>query len=166
MALAKRDKAGFSMSKGSETAAPVGADDDACVDAALADSCKFDPLTLGVVAQMFKISPLLLRWYELGGLVRRRRAGNRRTFSWTDCERIALIVKARDAGLSVGALKAVIRPMSPNAPRAVTQSGRRACLALIQALERRQRALGNVLAELYRIDREFGEHLGELDKGG
>jgi len=151
------------MSDCSRNAAPLEAVDGGCADAANSDSSKSDLLTLPVVAQMFRISPLVLRWYELAGLVRRRRRGNSRTFSWTDCERIALIVKARAAGLRVGDVNAVIRAMDQSAPRAAAERGRRQCLALIQALEARQRANGNVLAELYRIDRELGEHLGARD---
>ncbi len=52
----------------------------------------------------------------------------------------------------------------PEAPRAVTEIERRECLALIYALEERHRVVGNVLAELYHIDRKRGESLGELGK--
>jgi hypothetical protein len=38
--------------------------------------------------------------------------------------------------------------------------GRRECLALIQELENRQHAIGNVLGELHRIDWELAERLG------
>jgi len=152
------------MSDYSGNAAPLGAVDGGCADAAgETESSKSDLLTLPVVARMFKISRLALRGYELAGLVRRRRRGNRRTFSWTDCERIALIVKARTAGLRIAEVRAIIRGMDPEAPRALAQSGRKACVALIHALEARQRAVGNVLAELYRIDRELGGRLGERD---
>ena len=154
------------MSNCSGNAAPLRAVDGGCVEAAAeSDTSKSDLLTLGVVARMFKISPLTLRFYELAGLVRRRRAGASRTFSWTDCERIALIVKAHAAGLRIGDIKAVIRAMDQNAPRALAESALTECLALVHALEDRQRAVGNVLAELYRIEREIGEHLGGADKG-
>ena len=153
------------MSDCSGNAAPAGVVDGGCTDpVAPSDSHKSDLLTLAVVAQMFKLSPFALRWYELIGLVRRRRAGNRLTFSWTDCERIALIVKAHAAGLNVGDIKAVIHAMGENAPRAVADNGRRQCLALIHALEERQRATGSVLVELYRIDRKIGADLREFDK--
>ena len=153
------------MSDCSGNAAPAGVVDGGCTDpVAPSDSHKSDLFTLAVVAQMFKLSPLALRWYEFIGLVRRRRAGNRLTFSWTDCERIALIVKAHAAGLKVGDVKAVIRAMGENAPRTVADDGRRQCLALVHALEERQRATGSVLVELYRIDRKIGADLREFDK--
>ena len=72
-------------------------------------------LTIAVVARMFKISRLALRLYELRGLIRRHRSGNLRVFSWFDCERIALLVKARKAGLAVRELAAVLRAMDERA---------------------------------------------------
>ena len=51
------------------------------------------------------MSPLALRLFELRGLIRRRRAGHDWVYSWSDCERIALLVKARKAGLAAGALQ-------------------------------------------------------------
>jgi len=148
---------------GCKTAAAGGAD-----AAELAAAPESHILTLAVVARMFKISPLALRLFELRGLVRRQRAGNAWVFSWSDCERIALLVKARKAGLAVRKFAAVLRAMDEQAPNAVADDGRLQCLSLIHALEARKKAIHDVLDELYRIDWELSERLGvegTLDNG-
>ena len=151
------------MSECSRNTARVEAVDGGCADAAAAPNPSNDDLfTLAVVARIFKIAPLVLRRYELAGLVRRRRVGNVRAFDWNDFERIARMVKARAAGLRIGDVKAIIRAMDESAPRRVTEAGRRGCVDLIHALEERQHATGKVLAKLYHIDRELGEQLGAL----
>jgi DNA-binding transcriptional MerR regulator len=128
-----------------------------------ADMEKGHHLTIKTVARMFDVSTLALRVYEFRGLIRRKRAGRERVYSWSDCERIALIVKARKAGLAMGPLAWVIRAMDDKAPYRVTDAGRRACLALIHGLENRQARIGDVLGELHRIDWELSERRGGRD---
>ena len=123
-------------------------------------------LSIRDVAQMFKVSPLTLRLYELRGLIRRERAGRKWVYSWSDCERIALIVKARQAGLRFRDLKLVIIAMGKQSRLAAAEAGRLQSIALIHQLESRQQAVGNVLAELYRIDWELSDRLGVKDSGG
>ena len=132
------------------------------------DTAKNHILSLAVVARMFKIPPLALRLFELRGLIRRHLAGNVWVYSWSDCERIALLVKARKAGLTVRDLAAVLKAMDEEAPNPVADDGRLQCLALIHKLESRKKSIGNALDELYRIDWELSERLGvegSLDKG-
>lgn len=117
-------------------------------------------LTIGVVARMFGISRLALRLYEWRGLIARHKAGCDHVYSWSDCERIALIVKTRAAGLRVGDFDQVIAAMDAQSAVTATETGRRSCFKLIDELEVRQRALGRVLSELYRIDWELSERLG------
>lgn len=126
-------------------------------------------LTLGVVARMFKVSTLTLRFYELLGLVRRQWIGRDLVYSWIDCERIALIVKARRAGLGLRAIKPVTVAMDSDAsahavdartPLADLDAGLGTCQRLIHDLEVRQHAIANALGELYRIEWEFLDRLG------
>jgi DNA-binding transcriptional MerR regulator len=124
------------------------------------DAAKDHILSIDEVARMFAISKLSLWRYEMRGLVRRKRAGRVRVYSWIDCERIALLVKAHKAGLTVARLAPVIKAMDDEAPAEVADAGREKCLALIHALEDRQRRIGDVLGELYRIDWELAERLG------
>ena len=123
-------------------------------------------LSIGAVARMFRIPTTTLRFYELLGLIARHRAGRVRVYSWSQCERIALIVKSRRAGLRVRDLRLVLVAMDERAPAAVSETGRRHCVSLINMLEEQQQAVGNVLGELYRIDWELSDRLGVKDSGG
>lgn len=140
-----------------------------CGDPAGQQAAAENPLlSIAAVAQMFKISPLRLRFFEWRGLIRRRRADNALVYSWSDCERIALLIKARKAGLVVHEIAAVLRAMDDRTPASVANDGRMQCLALIHALEGRKKATTEMLAELYRVDWELAERLGvegSLDGG-
>jgi DNA-binding transcriptional MerR regulator len=121
-------------------------------------------LSIGVVARMFGISTHALRFYEFRNLIRRQRVGRDWVYSWSDCERIALIVKTRKAGLAIGPLVPVIRAMDEEAPERITGDGRQQCLTLIHRLENRQARIGDLLGELHRIDWELSERRGAADQ--
>jgi DNA-binding transcriptional MerR regulator len=123
-------------------------------------------LSIAAVARMFGVSTLTLRLYELRKLIRRERADRGWVYSWKDCERIALILKARKAGLGVAQIAAVILAMDERATIPVIQRGRLQCQTLIYALEVQQQAGANASAELGRIDGEqtVADILAELDR--
>jgi DNA-binding transcriptional MerR regulator len=154
------------MSKKDETVASPGAAADARADMSTGPANPDFILTIGVVARMFKIPTTTLRLYELLGLIARHQAGRVRVYSWSQCERIALIVKARRAGLRVRDLKPVLVAMDERAPKTASDVGRRHGVSLIHMLEEQQQAIGNVLGELYRIDWELSARLGVQDSGG
>ncbi|HVT28411.1 MAG TPA: hypothetical protein VHE81_10400 [Lacipirellulaceae bacterium] len=116
-------------------------------------------LSIGVVAKMFKVPTLALRIVELCGLVRRQRVGRVKVYGWSDCERIALLVKGRSAGISFRKLVPVIKAMDESLPQAARDAGRHKSVLLINALERHRRAICDVLDELYRIDWELSQRL-------
>jgi DNA-binding transcriptional MerR regulator len=156
------------MSNGTRNTAGCRAVVDGCGDAA-ADQSHWSErhgLSIQVVAKMFKLSPFRLRLFELRGLIRRERRGNERVYSWSDCERIAVLVKARQAGLAFGDLAPILKAMDPQVSKPIAEAGRQKCLSLIHALERRQQTIGSVLGELYRIDWELSDRLGVKDSGG
>jgi DNA-binding transcriptional MerR regulator len=123
-------------------------------------------LSIKDVAQMFKVAPLTLRFYELRGLIRRERTGHKWVFTSSEFERISVIVKARQAGLRIRDVKPIIVAMSKQSRLSVTDAGRLQTIKLIQQLEDRQQAIGNVLAELYYIDWKLSDRLGVKDSGG
>ena len=117
-------------------------------------------LSIRDVAQMFKVSPLTLRLYELRGLIRRERAGHTWVYSWSERKRIALIVKARQAGLRFRDLKPVIVAMSKQSRREAAVAGRLQSIFLIsaageQTADYRQRA-GRALSHRLGIVRPPG----------
>lgn len=133
-----------------KTATTVEAGDEHYQPAAIA-------LSITNVARMFGVSTLTLWLYELRGLIRRERVGRDRVYSWKECERIALIVKAGDAGFHAAQLRDVIKAMDERAISVDAQRGRQQCLRLIHALKSQQQAVNNALAELNRIDWELCE---------
>src|SRR5262245_37717090 len=66
-------------------------------------------LSLTRVASIFRISRLTLLYYELRGLIRRRRTGRIRAYSWVDCDRISFITKSRRLGLSPSDVAPILR---------------------------------------------------------
>ncbi len=152
------------MSNDARNAVPCGTAANDCGDTAEALAfTQSHILSIHEVARMFGISTLTLRLYELLGLIRRKRAGRERVYSWVDCERIALLIKARKAGLALARLVPVIKAMDDGARRRAANAGRQKCLSLIHALEIDQRHRHDVLGELYRIDWELAERLGASD---
>jgi DNA-binding transcriptional MerR regulator len=106
-------------------------------------------LSIENVAAMFDVSGLLLRWFELRGLIRRRqRFGPTRVYSWADCERIAFILKCREAGLALHEIIPVIEAAERDGPVAALRGGQAICMALVDRLERRRKAIDGALAEI------------------
>ncbi len=108
---------------------------------------------------MFKVSTPALRVVELSGLIRRQRVGKVKVYRWSDCERIALLVKGRGAGIPLRKLVPVIKAMDESLPQSARDAGRHKSVLLINDLERHRRAICDVLDELYRIDWELSQRL-------
>jgi DNA-binding transcriptional MerR regulator len=133
---------------------------DAAASAARGDShAHGHALTIGAVAQMFKVSVLTLRLYEWRGLVRRHKDRGERVYSWSDCERIALIVKTKKAKVALRQIAPLLKAMDRNASRAAIKAGQAHCLALITNIKKYDDAVADLLAELDRISWELSTRL-------
>jgi DNA-binding transcriptional MerR regulator len=148
---------GFLMSKKSYGAAVQTAVADACGN----DHAQGHLLTINAVAKMFRVSTWTLRFYELRGLIHRHSMGGEAVFSWRDCECIALIIKAKKAGLTVRRIAPVIEAMGANASQESLKAGHQRCRDLIAGIIEYSDAVADVLAELERIDWEFSTRLAE-----
>jgi DNA-binding transcriptional MerR regulator len=118
------------------------------------EQCRQDDVVLSIenVARMFKHPRLALRYYELRGLIKRRyRFGSIRAFGWADCDVIALIIKCRGAGLTLGEIVRVVRWSRGQGATRTENSGPDPCLPLIERLDRRREALGEAVDELRQI---------------
>jgi DNA-binding transcriptional MerR regulator len=108
-----------------------------------------DVLSLDNVARMFRHPRLALRYYELIGLTKRRhRIGRTPVYGWADCDRIAFIIKCRNAGLRLGDIAPIIRAAAGDNRVHSIRFGEDRCAALIDRLERRRQVLDEALAEL------------------
>ena len=109
-------------------------------------------LSIGNVAKMFGATVLALRYYEWRGLIaRRHRVGQVRVYGWADCERLAFIIKCRQAGVPLGDLVSVIEATEEDVSASACKSGQETCMALVGRLERRRKVLDEALAELSHI---------------
>ena len=109
-------------------------------------------LSLSTVSKMFSISRLLLLSFEVLGLNRRRYwNGSQRVYGWADCERIALIVKTRRAGLSLKDIMPVLRATNGNVQVVVRRRGLARCMRLIDKLDKRRCLIDNAENELQHV---------------
>ncbi len=149
-------------------AAPKGEtvwlDDDPVGEVASADRV----LSIDNVADMFGVSRMLLFYYELRGLARRRqRRGGVRVYSWADCERIAFIVKCQRAGLRLRDIASIVKATDADDVAAGPfLAGQERCMALVDGLERRRKVIDEALAELAHTHSLLSAKLGGVDRGG
>jgi len=124
------------------------------------------PLSIGNVSRMFHVSRLTLHVYERLGLIKRRnRSGSNLVYTWVDCDRLAFMIKARRAGLTVFRLAPVIRGANPKASASSVKAARARCMELIEQLDRQRQALRDALAELRHIDELLSKRLPVADNG-
>lgn len=122
-------------------------------------------LTIEVVAKMFRVSSWTLRFYEWRGLILRESTGDGAVFSWRDCERIALIVKAKKAGLTIRQIAPIVKAMNGTVSLDILQAGHRRCRDLIAATTEYSDAIADMLAELERIAWELSARLSANGAG-
>jgi DNA-binding transcriptional MerR regulator len=122
-----------------------------------------DVLSLAAVAKMFGVSPLLLRCLEFRGIIRRRlRVGRTRVYSWADCERIAVIVKCRSAGLPLRRIVPILEAASRATAASRLVTARENCMTLFNRLERQRKVLDSALAELDHIQEVLNSKLSQI----
>jgi len=118
-------------------------------------------LSIDNVARMFRLSRLTLWVYERLGLIKRRnRIGKDLLYAWTDCDRLAFIVKGRSAGLRVHQVRPIIKGLEPTASDESIRLARTRCVELIDLLDRRHQILRAALAELRYLDSQLSKANG------
>src|ERR1044071_9395671 len=105
-------------------------------------------LSLRNVSEMFVVSQLTLRYYELRGLIRRGLVQDGvPVYGWADCERIAFIVKCRKAGLMLADIIAILDATDDDVSPANFKAGQEVCMALVDRLERQRQIGGDAPSE-------------------
>jgi DNA-binding transcriptional MerR regulator len=123
-------------------------------------------LSIENVAAMFNVTRLLLLSFEFRGLIRRRQRIRRiRVYSWADCERIAFILKCRDAGLTLHDIAPVMEAADCDASISRLRDGQRTCMALVDRFELRRKAIEEALAELSHLHALLSTKLLGLGEG-
>jgi DNA-binding transcriptional MerR regulator len=109
-------------------------------------------LSLRNVSEMFVVSQLKLRYYELRGLIRRGYVQEGvPVYGWADCERIAFIIKCRKAGLTLRDISAILDATDDEVAPENFKAGQEVCMALVERLERRRKVVDDALAELSHV---------------
>ena len=109
-------------------------------------------LSLRNVSEMFVVSQLKLRYYEMRGLIRRAHVQNGvPVYGWADCERIAFIIKCRKAGLTLSDISAILDATDEDVSPENFKAGQEVCMALVERLERRRKVVDDALAELSHV---------------
>jgi DNA-binding transcriptional MerR regulator len=108
-------------------------------------------LSLRNVSEMFVVSQLTLRYYELRGLIRRGYVQEGvPVYGWADCERIAFIIKCRKAGLTLRDISAILDATDDDVAPENFKAGQEVCMTLVERLERRK-VIDDALAELSHV---------------
>ena len=143
---------------GNPVAEVIWLDDTHGDDAAVPQSAA--TLSIGHVAQVFEVSPWTLRYYELRGMIaRRQRIGGTRVYSWADCDRIALIVKCRRAGIGLADIAPILRAVDDDAPARTIRVHQMHCKTLIESTDTHRKVYDEALSELMQIDALLGARL-------
>ena len=116
--------------------------------------------TIGELSREFGVTLRALRFYENKGLITPQRDGLNRLYSQGDRTRLALILKGKKLGFTLGEIRQMIAAEENVGDRDALTFSREKCLEQIQLLERQKAEIEEGLAELQRIYKSLS---GKLD---
>jgi len=123
----------------------------------MADKAAF---TIGELSREFGVTLRALRFYENKGLISPQREGLNRLYSDGDRTRLALILKGKKLGFTLGEIRQMIAAEEGNADDKALTLSREKCLEQIEMLERQKAEIEEGLGELRRI---YAELSGKLE---
>jgi len=115
------------------------------------DSAAKVEFTIGELARDFGVTLRALRFYENKGLLSPQREGLSRLYSQGDRTRLALILKGKKLGFTLGEIRQMIAAEEGDADANTLALSREKCLEQIELLERQKADLEEGLNELFRI---------------
>lgn len=126
-------------------------------DSAVTDKVAF---TIGELSREFGVTLRALRFYENKGLISPQREGLNRLYSHGDRTRLALILKGKKLGFTLGEIRQMIAAEESDADRDALTLSREKCLEQIELLERQKTEIEEGLSELNRIFTSLSGTLG------
>lgn len=120
--------------------------------------------TIGELAREFGVTLRALRFYENKGLLAPQRDGLSRLYSRGDRTRLALILKGKKLGFTLGEIRQMIAAEEGVADASTLALSREKCLEQIELLERQKADLEEGLNELFRIYSSLGGKTAEADR--
>jgi len=131
-----------------------------------ADSAAKVQFTIGELARDFGVTLRALRFYENKGLLSPQREGLSRLYSQGDRTRLALILKGKKLGFTLGEIRQMIAAEEGHADASTLALSREKCLEQIELLERQKADLEEGLNELFRIYSALSGKTADLDRAG
>ena len=121
--------------------------------------------TIGELSREFGVTLRALRFYENKGLISPQRDGLSRLYSQGDRTRLALILKGKKLGFTLGEIRQMIAAEEGDAApdRSALSLSREKCLEQIEMLQRQKAEIEEGLSELHRIYAQLSGKLGEGD---
>ena len=122
--------------------------------------------TIGELSREFGVTLRALRFYENKGLISPQRDGLTRLYSPGDRNRLALILKGKKLGFTLGEIRQMIAIEEGSADSDSLSFSREKCLEQIQMLERQKAELEEGLKELSRIYASLSGKAAGTDRPG
>jgi DNA-binding transcriptional MerR regulator len=107
--------------------------------------------TIGELSREFGVTLRALRFYENKGLISPQRDGLNRLYSQGDRTRLALILKGKKLGFTLGEIRQMIAVEESNADNEALTLSREKCVEQIAMLQRQKAEIEEGLNELSRI---------------
>ena len=123
--------------------------------------------TIGELSREFGVTLRALRFYENKGLISPHRDGMSRLYSQGDRTRLALILKGKKLGFTLGEIRQMIAAEEGGdtaADHNALSLSREKCLEQIEMLQRQKAEIEEGLSELHRIYAQLSGKLGESDR--
>jgi DNA-binding transcriptional MerR regulator len=117
--------------------------------------------TIGELSREFGVTLRALRFYENKGLISPQREGLSRLYSQGDRTQLALILKGKKLGFTLGEIRQMIAAQESDADSKTLLLSREKCREQIELLKRQKAEIEDGLAELSRIYDSLG---GQVDK--
>ena len=120
--------------------------------------------TIGELSREFGVTLRALRFYENKGLISPQRDGLSRLYSHGDRTRLALILKGKKLGFTLGEIRQMIAVEEGAADSKALTMSREKCLEQIEMLKRQKAEIEEGLSELSRIYASLTGKIGEKDR--
>jgi DNA-binding transcriptional MerR regulator len=120
--------------------------------------------TIGELSREFGVTLRALRFYENKGLISPQREGLSRLYSQGDRTRLALILKGKKLGFTLGEIRQMIAAEEDDADAKTLSLSREKCLEQIELLKKQKAEIEEGLSELSRIYASLSSKAGEKDR--
>ena len=120
--------------------------------------------TIGELSREFGVTLRALRFYENKGLLSPRRDGLSRLYSAGDRTRLALILKGKKLGFTLGEIRQMIAVEEGDADTRTLALSREKCLEQIELLQKQKAEIEEGLNELFRIHASLSGKMADKDR--